>query len=98
MARNETLDLVAGAWTQATNANITAIRVHNFGDCGVLRMQATVGAVPPVSVSGSLPLDAGETLAADLTLAELWPGVVGANRLYLLAEKSGRVSVSHADG
>ena len=97
MARNETLSLAAGVWTQATNANAAAVRVHNYGDCGVVRMQATVGAVPPTVESGSLPLDTGETLAADLTLAQLWPGVSGANRLYLLAEKAGRVSVSHAD-
>lgn len=96
MARNDTIILPQGVWTQLTNANASALRVQNLGGY-TLQLQATVGAVPPSDISGAVVLRSGETLSADLTLAQLWPGVTGANRVYAISDVVAPVSVSHAD-
>ena len=96
MARHETIILPQGVWTQLTNANAVAVRVQNLGGY-TLKLQATIGAVPPVSDSGAVDLRSGETFAMDMTLAQMWGGVVGANRLYALSVVAASVSVSHAD-
>ena len=97
MARNDTIILPQGVWTQLTNANASALRVQNLGGY-TLQLQATAGAVAPTSISGAVELRSGETLSADLTLAQLWPGVTGANRVYAISDVVAPVSVSHADG
>lgn len=96
MARHDTFTVPVGIWTQLTDANATAVRVQNKSG-GTLQMLATNGAVAPADMKGSLDLEVGQTLAADLTLAQLWPGVAGANRLWGWAERVTLVSVSHAD-
>lgn len=95
MARNETLSLPAGLWVELTNADITEIRVQNTGPF-FLDLMATVGPVEPNVTSGALRLGPGHTLAADLALSQLWPGVVGANRVFARSESGTSVSVSHA--
>ena len=97
MARNDTLSLVSGVWTQLTNANVTAVRVQNLVGY-TIRLQATNGITEPDSTAGALELRPMATLATDLTLAQLWPGVTGANRLWALSTIGANVSVSHADG
>lgn len=95
MTQNTTISLVAATWTQITDANVSGIRVANLGTEAIW-LQATIGAVAPSSTNGALPLLPGQILAADLTLAQLWPGVPGANRVYALAPAATRVSVSNA--
>lgn len=95
MARHETVTCAAGAWTQLTSGDVTEIRCQNRGQYPIF-LQATVGATPPSNSSGAVSLGAGETLAADLTLAQLFPGVSGANRVYAWAGGATEVSVSHA--
>ena len=96
MARNDNVSCAAGATVQLTNANVAAVRVHNLSGYTVT-LQATSGTTPPASRAGGVVLQAGGTLAADLTLAQLWPGVTGANRLWAFADLSCELSVSHAD-
>jgi hypothetical protein len=96
MARNEDVSCANGDWTQLTNGDVSAIRVHTSSVNQVI-LQASNGTTEPASDAGSLPLAAGSTLAADLTLAQLWPGISGANRLW--AKPIGGdvlLSVSHA--
>lgn len=95
MARNDNVACAANAWTQLTNSDIAAIRVQNYGG-ETLALKATVGATPPANTTGAVGLAPGEVLAADLTLADLFPGVVGANRLYAYAYSATVASVSHA--
>jgi hypothetical protein len=95
MAQNTTLTLAANTWTQLTDGNVTAMRVCNFGTEGIW-LQATVGATPPTNTNGGLPLLPGQVMAADLTLADLWPGVSGANRVYAFSPVAAKVSVSNA--
>jgi len=96
MARNDNVKLVKDVWTQLTNGNVTALRATNTGKASFV-LQATVGTTAPTSAAGGIPLDPGQTLAADLTVAQLWPGVTGANRIWGLSEQAGIASVSHAN-
>ena len=95
MPRNTNIQITAATWTQLTDANITSARVQNHGSIPIYVM-ATVGAVAPTSVNGAIVLHSGDAFAADLTLAQLFPGVSGANRLYAFCDVSVPVSVSHA--
>ena len=95
MARNDNVTCAANAWTQLTNGDVTALRVQNRGT-QALALMATVGATPPSTTAGAIGLDPGEISAADLTLAELFPGVSGANRVYAYAYVASVASVSHA--
>lgn len=95
MTQNTTISLPAGTWTQVSDSNVTSIRVVNLGTEPIW-LQATAGAVAPTSTAGALPLLPGQILAADLTIAQLWPGVVNANRVYALSPNASRVSVSNA--
>lgn len=94
MPQNANVAVPAKTWTQITNGNITGLRVQQQGPGAVL-LQATVGAVAPSDAAGSYRLTEDEP-AALLTLANIWPGVVGANRVYAWSEMATTVSVSHA--
>jgi hypothetical protein len=95
MAQNTNITCPTGAWTLLTNSNVTALRAMNIGSSGVW-LQATVGATPPSNTIGAIQLLENEILAADLTIAQLWPGVAGANRVYAMAPDGSELSVSHA--
>ncbi|MBK8772713.1 MAG: hypothetical protein IPM06_20115 [Rhizobiales bacterium] len=99
MARNNTLtEIPQRVWTPLTNADATAVRVQNRSPSAIL-LSATNGATEPSDLNGALELGAGQTMAADLTLAQLWPGVSGANRLWAWSDMDPlitTVSVSHA--
>jgi hypothetical protein len=94
MPQNTTTSLTANTWTQVTNADVTAIRICNLGTEPIWVM-ATAGATPPSNTNGALPIQPGEIMPANLTLADLFPGVAG-TRVYVRAPNASRVSISHA--
>lgn len=96
MARNENVPLPAGVWTQLTNANASALRVQNRSASSIL-LKATVGEGAPTNDQGAIELMPGEILAADMTLAQLWPEPAGVNRVYAMSFVGGTASVSHAN-
>lgn len=96
MAQDTKLFLPKDVWTLLTNVNVAAARVQNRCMTSI-ELQATNGTTPPTGTNATLTLLAGEILAADMTLAQLWPGVTGANRLWALSWTDTSVSVSHAD-
>ena len=95
-ARHQPVTVNPGAAVALTDGAVAAVRVHNPGSATV-ELQATMTGTPPTSRAGALPLRSGQTLAADLALADLFPGV-GAGPFYVWAFASGPVelSVSHA--
>lgn len=93
MARNDTLTVPAGQWTLLTNANVTSCRFFNVGS-GEILVQATQGTSPPSSFGGAIPFT--HSMGDTRSLAELFPGVAGANRLWAWCAINGTVSVSHA--
>lgn len=97
-ATNTTIDLNTGDWQQLTTADVSAARVQNVG-AYELFIQATAGTTPPTSSTGALTYLPGQGFDASSTLANLFPGVTGANRLWAKCTAqplSGRASVSHA--
>ena len=96
MARNELITIPAATWTPLTNANATAARVQNLSSYDV-RLSATPNTTPPTTLAGAVVLPPGEILAADLTFAQLWPGVSAPVRLWAFGDIEVTLSVSHAD-
>jgi len=96
MARNDNVAIPALTWTQLTNANTTAIRVQSVIG-SEMTLQATNGVTAPTTQVGVIVLAGGAVLAADLTIAQLWPGVTGANRVWAFATAASVASVSHAN-
>ena len=94
MPRDTVLDLTAGQWVQLTAGDVTAMRVQNQTQ-GFLELTATTGAAPAGAFAPVIlaPL---YTWVADTPLAQIWPGVAGADRIFARSPIGGRVSVSHA--
>lgn len=95
MARNATVPVPKATWTQLTNASASAIRAQNQSS-HVVSLMATTTAVAPTDFEGCLELEAGEILATDITLAELWPGVTTPSYVWAYSPIGAFVSVSHA--
>lgn len=96
MAANTDVTATKGGPTLLNATAVTALRVQNLGDQPV-RLVATATTTPPTVFSGSIWLDSYEAIAADITLAEMFPGV--ASPAYLWAwpiNNNAVVSVSHA--
>lgn len=97
MPRHQNIIVNAGGATALSDGAVEAARVYCYN--ADVTLQATATNVAPTSREGAVPLAAGQLLAADMTLAELFPGV-GAGALYLWAFSGSGVptvvSVSHA--
>lgn len=93
MARNTTLDLTAGEWTELTSADVTAITFQNVSGGALLVKGAANATAPTDDLSAVIysPLE-GERAAA---LADLFPGIA-AKRVYGKSSSGGKVMVSHA--
>ena len=97
MAYHTTLSVPRATWTEATNALVTAIRLQNMSLVNSIFVQATVDGTPPTSTAGAMILPTGQVIPSDLTLAQLFPGIVTTTgRVWLFSADSGLVSVSHA--
>ena len=95
-ARHTDITVTPGAAVALTDGAVSYCRVYN-PKYSTVYLQATATNVAPTSRAGALPLSAGATLAADLALADLFPGV-SASTMYLwaFAETATDLSVSHA--
>lgn len=101
MAQNTDLVMTEGEWTLLTNADVTNVRIQNLNherSGNVILLQATsdtsAPADPPVGALGAVRLMPGSVFPPDVTVADMWPGVSGADRVW--AWGAGKVSVSHA--
>lgn len=93
MPKNATVSCPAGQPTQLTDTAVTAARV--VGSQG-FHLLATTDTTPPTSTAGSVPMLPWSVLAADLALADLFPGVGDTLYLWAWPDSGVRVSVSHA--
>lgn len=94
MPQNTTVP-VGTSWVQLTDANVTEITLQNIGSSAVY-VQATVGATAPGANDFGILYRPGEGESKRL-LADLFPGVSGANRVYAKsASLPTQVFVSHA--
>lgn len=95
MAQNTTTDIPAVTWTQVTTADITSATFQNNGGNAVWIL-ATVGAIAPTGGAKGIRYNPGSGERSSVTLATLFPGLSGANRLYAYAPDGARVFISHA--
>ena len=95
MPRNQTLRIPASTWTQLTDGDTAAIRIQSLNG-NAIKIMATTADVAPTNDSGAIELNSREVIGANYTLAELWPGVVGAKRVWGWCKYSADISVSHA--
>jgi hypothetical protein len=96
MAYNSDQEIPAGTWTQVGDDAAEAFRVQEL-EGEALRLQATATSSAPSATSGGVFLRGFETLAADLAIEDLFPGI-GSGSLYLWAycSQKTRISTSHA--
>ena len=95
-ARHAPVNVTPGAAVAVSDGSVTAIRVNNLA-AGEVFLQATATSAPPANRNGAQRLGPYGTLAADLTLANLFPGVgVGPFWVWAFADTPATLSVSHA--
>ena len=87
---------ITPAWTQLTDANVSAITFQNLGSFPI-HVTGTVGTTPPAADASGLVYAGGQG-EANRALADMFPGVSGANRVWARSTTSGtqQVFVSHA--
>ena len=95
MPQNITMNILPRVWTRVTTAAVTALRLQHQGP-GALLATATAGTAQPGDDTGAIMLQPGDVILADMTLAEIWPGIAGANHVWCRSSSGGQVSVSHA--
>lgn len=94
MAQNTTLTVPAGTWTQLTDADVARITFQNVGSNHVL-IKATIGASTPTNFTGAVRYNPGQG-ERNVLLTDLFPGLVGGNRVYAYSPDATQVVVSHA--
>lgn len=94
MAQNTTSTISANSWTQLTDADVSRITFQNVGSNHIL-IKATIGASAPTNTTGAIRYNPGQG-ERNVLLADLFPGLTGANRVYAYATEATPVVISHA--
>jgi hypothetical protein len=82
-------------WTELTDATVTAITFQVVSSMPIF-VTATANATPPASTEGGLTYSGGQG-ESNRALADLFPGVAGANRVWARSSVgTQQVFVSHA--
>lgn len=94
MARNETITLEPGVWTQLTNADVSSVTFQNKSSYDVF-VTVQNGTTTPTDMEGALvyPPRHGE---AGRDLVDLAPGVSTPNRVFAYSKSGAGVFISHA--
>jgi hypothetical protein len=95
MAQNTTITAVANEWTQLTNADVTAITFQVMPSGFYVYIKATTDTTAPTDLSGAIKYSPGQG-ERNVDLADLFPGIAGANRVWAYARENASVMVSHA--
>jgi len=95
MPQMTTVAVPANTWTQITNANATSISFQNVSAGYTVSIKGTVGATPPSNFEGAIQYPPGQR-ETNIALSNLFPGVSGANRIYVWCSNEAQVSVNHA--
>lgn len=95
-ARHDPVNVTPGAAVAVSDGSVSAIRINNLA-AGEVFLQATATSTPPANRNGAQRLGPYGTLAADLSLANLFPGVgAGPFWVWAFADTPATLSVSHA--
>ena len=96
MPQNASKIVARWTWVQLTDADSTAITFINTGGSTML-VKATTDGTAPTSIDGSIPYGPGQGEKAPVTIAELFPGITGADRLWAWGrDDTTTAMVSHA--
>lgn len=79
---------------EITDGNVTSITFQNQSMTDIL-VKGTSDATPPTSEEGAIKYGA-YAREANVSIADLWPGVLLVSRVWALAKYGGRVMVSHS--
>ena len=94
MPQNTTYDLAAKTWTMITDADVTEITFQNVSESDVWIKATTDTASPTTRVAAiKYPPSMGERKVA---MADLFPGLTGADRVWAYCDAPASVMVSHA--
>lgn len=94
MAQNTTVSLAADTWTLLTDSNVSTATFQNNGLKHVL-IKGVNGTTTPTDELGAIRYNPGQG-ERNASLADLFPGVSGANRLFAWTPYETDVFISHA--
>jgi hypothetical protein len=94
MSQNTTIAIPAATWTQLTDADISSITFQNVGSNHII-VKATTDGTAPTSTDGGFRYNPGQG-ERNIFVAELFPGISGADRLWAYSTDASSVVVSHA--
>jgi hypothetical protein len=94
MAQHTTVAVPAEVWTQLTNGDATAVTFQNRGGLDVY-IAATTNTTAPTSLDTALVYGGGQG-ERGVDIADLFPGLAGADRLWAYSPAAARVFISHA--
>lgn len=94
MAQNTTIPVIKDDWVMLTNGDVTEVTFQNIGGSFVL-LKATSGTTKPTSTGGAFRYNPGQGERKGV-LADIFPGVSGANRVWAWAPAASQVVISHA--
>ena len=94
MAKNETVTLTANAWTELTDADVSAITFQNRGQYDVF-ITVQNGTTTPTSFDDAIRYGPSQG-ESNVTLANLALGVTTPNRVFAYSKHAVGVFVSHA--
>lgn len=94
MAQYTDIPLIAGDWTQLTNADAAGDITFQNKTGDAIWIKATVDGTKPTNFDGSVRYEylEGET---ESTIAELIPGLTAPDRLWAWSHNGGKVALSH---
>jgi len=95
MAKNETMTLTAGEWTEITDSDITAITFQNISPYPVFVAGTTGSAPTSTDPEDAIRYNPGQG-ERNVTLTDLFPGVSGVDRVFVTSDGEATVFVSHA--
>lgn len=94
MPQNTTITVPRETWTLLTDADITSITFQNTSSNHIV-IKATTDTTAPTSTAGGFRYNPGQG-ERNIAMADLFPGLAGADRLWAYAPDGGIVVVSHA--
>ena len=95
-ARSAKINIPAGVVTRVTDNAVSAIRLSNGGPYQVLAFGTNGTTEPTVTTAAGIPMNPGATIPASYLLSDLFPGVSGANHVWVYCHTATTVDVSHA--
>ena len=94
MPQNTDIAVAASAWTMITDADVTSVTFQNKTS-GAIYVKATTDTTEPANRDGAIVYNSGAG-ERNVSMSDLFPGLSGADRLWVWASAKGEVFVSHA--